>query len=211
MFQPPAGFSPKARSGRDLSCHSSYGSLPREVRDQTPPRTEGSPIRAYTSIEVTNVWGHQSCDKKLDISFVTAKSTLWTFVFHVHLNMGWLFFLNDLLAFKGQIALFKQGRILFYKFPGLRKTHCGKVLFWCFWGHSHFTSTTLESQDEGLKLNHYFSILCVYMVLCEPRCDLLLLISCYWQTVCLSEWKKRLFVKYRVLYEKMKRSQLNAM
>ncbi|TMS16580.1 Kazrin [Larimichthys crocea] len=53
--KPPAGFSPKARSGRDLSCHSSYGSLPREVRDQTPPRTEGSPIRAYTSIEVTNV------------------------------------------------------------------------------------------------------------------------------------------------------------
>ncbi|XP_029994437.1 kazrin-A isoform X1 [Sphaeramia orbicularis] len=53
--KPPSGFSPKARSGRDLSCHSSYGSLPREVRDQTPPRSEGSPIRGYTSIEVTNV------------------------------------------------------------------------------------------------------------------------------------------------------------
>ncbi|KAM9351100.1 kazrin-A isoform 1-T1 [Symphorus nematophorus] len=53
--KPPSGFSPKARSGRDLSCHSSYGSLPREGRDQTPPRTEGSPIRGYTSIEVTNV------------------------------------------------------------------------------------------------------------------------------------------------------------
>ncbi|XP_071331894.1 kazrin-A-like [Trachinotus anak] len=53
--KPPAGFSPKARSGRDLSCHSSYGSLPREVRDQTPPRAEGSPIRGYNSIEVTNV------------------------------------------------------------------------------------------------------------------------------------------------------------
>ncbi|KAM3617918.1 uncharacterized protein V6R79_012678 [Siganus canaliculatus] len=53
--KPPSGFSPKARSGRDLSCHSSYGSLPREGRDHTPPRTEGSPIRGYTSIEVTNV------------------------------------------------------------------------------------------------------------------------------------------------------------
>ncbi|CAI5647154.1 unnamed protein product [Oreochromis niloticus] len=53
--KPPAGFSPKARNGRDLSCHSSYGSLPREVRDHTPPRAEGSPIRGYTSIEVTNV------------------------------------------------------------------------------------------------------------------------------------------------------------
>ncbi|XP_047445675.1 kazrin-A isoform X4 [Mugil cephalus] len=53
--KPPAGFSPKARNGRDLSCHSSYGSLPREVRDHTPPRTDGSPIRGYTSIEVTNV------------------------------------------------------------------------------------------------------------------------------------------------------------
>uniref|UniRef100_A0A3Q1I164 Kazrin, periplakin interacting protein a n=1 Tax=Acanthochromis polyacanthus TaxID=80966 RepID=A0A3Q1I164_9TELE len=42
-------------SGRDLSCHGSYGSLPREVRDHTPPRGEGSPIRGYTSIEVTNV------------------------------------------------------------------------------------------------------------------------------------------------------------
>ncbi|KAK2851230.1 hypothetical protein Q5P01_007506 [Channa striata] len=53
--KPPTGFSPKARSGRDLSCHSSYGSLPRDVRDQTPPRAEGSPIHGYTSIEVTNV------------------------------------------------------------------------------------------------------------------------------------------------------------
>ncbi|XP_056129995.1 kazrin-A isoform X1 [Lampris incognitus] len=53
--KPPLGFSPKTRNGRDLSCHSSYGSLPREARDETPPRTEGSPIRSYASIEVTNV------------------------------------------------------------------------------------------------------------------------------------------------------------
>ncbi|XP_029973946.1 kazrin-A isoform X2 [Salarias fasciatus] len=53
--KPPAGFSPKARGGRDLSCHGSCGSLPREVRDRTPPRAEASPIRGYTSIEVTNV------------------------------------------------------------------------------------------------------------------------------------------------------------
>uniref|UniRef100_A0A3Q3MJS1 Kazrin, periplakin interacting protein n=1 Tax=Mastacembelus armatus TaxID=205130 RepID=A0A3Q3MJS1_9TELE len=53
--KPPSGFSPKARSGRDLSCHSSYGSLPRDVQDLTPPTAEGSPLRGYTSIEVTNV------------------------------------------------------------------------------------------------------------------------------------------------------------
>ncbi|XP_056896124.1 kazrin-like isoform X2 [Takifugu flavidus] len=53
--KPPTGFSPKARSGRDTSCHGSYGSLPQEARDQTPPRTEGSPIRGYASIEVSNV------------------------------------------------------------------------------------------------------------------------------------------------------------
>ncbi|XP_034064992.1 kazrin-A isoform X2 [Gymnodraco acuticeps] len=53
--KPPTGLSPKARNGRDLSCHSSYGSLPREGRDQTPPRSEGSPLHGYTSIEVTNV------------------------------------------------------------------------------------------------------------------------------------------------------------
>ncbi|XP_063741397.1 kazrin-A [Eleginops maclovinus] len=53
--KPPTGFSPKARNGRDLSCHSSYGSLPREGREQTPPRSEGSPLHGYTSIEVTNV------------------------------------------------------------------------------------------------------------------------------------------------------------
>uniref|UniRef100_A0A3B4A9R3 SAM domain-containing protein n=1 Tax=Periophthalmus magnuspinnatus TaxID=409849 RepID=A0A3B4A9R3_9GOBI len=44
--------SPKARNGRDLSCHGSFGSLP---RDQAPPTTDSSPIRGYTSIEVTNV------------------------------------------------------------------------------------------------------------------------------------------------------------
>ncbi|XP_061832135.1 kazrin-A isoform X2 [Nerophis lumbriciformis] len=53
--KPPTGFSPKARNGRDLSCHSSYGSLSRDVRDQTPPRTQGSPIRSYANIGVTNV------------------------------------------------------------------------------------------------------------------------------------------------------------
>ncbi|KAM6925230.1 kazrin-A isoform 3-T3 [Xenentodon cancila] len=53
--KPPTGLSPKNRNGRDLSCHSTYGSLPREVRDHTPPRAEGSPIRGYASIEVTNV------------------------------------------------------------------------------------------------------------------------------------------------------------
>lgn len=53
--QPPTGFSPKARSGRETSCYSSYGSLPQDARDQTPPRTEGSPIRGYASIEVSNV------------------------------------------------------------------------------------------------------------------------------------------------------------
>ncbi|XP_030211203.1 kazrin-A isoform X2 [Gadus morhua] len=53
--KPPTGFSPKARNGRDFSCHGSYGSLPREACDETPPRSEGSPIRGYTTIEVTNV------------------------------------------------------------------------------------------------------------------------------------------------------------
>ncbi|XP_051915148.1 kazrin-A isoform X3 [Hippocampus zosterae] len=53
--KPPTGFSPKMRNGRDLSYHSSYGSLPREVREQTPPRTQGSPVRAYANIGVTNV------------------------------------------------------------------------------------------------------------------------------------------------------------
>ncbi|XP_035992070.1 kazrin-A isoform X6 [Fundulus heteroclitus] len=53
--KPPLGFSPKSRGGRDLSCHSSFGSLPREVRDRTPPRAEGSPIHGYSSIEITNV------------------------------------------------------------------------------------------------------------------------------------------------------------
>uniref|UniRef100_A0A3P9QJE6 Kazrin, periplakin interacting protein a n=2 Tax=Poecilia reticulata TaxID=8081 RepID=A0A3P9QJE6_POERE len=53
--KPPIGLSPKKRGGRDVSCHSSFGSLPREVRDHTPSRSEGSPIRGYSSIEITNV------------------------------------------------------------------------------------------------------------------------------------------------------------
>uniref|UniRef100_A0A3P9IZS9 Kazrin, periplakin interacting protein n=1 Tax=Oryzias latipes TaxID=8090 RepID=A0A3P9IZS9_ORYLA len=48
-------FSPKNHGGGDLSRHRTFGSLPREVRDHTPPRAEGSPIRGCTSIEVTNV------------------------------------------------------------------------------------------------------------------------------------------------------------
>uniref|UniRef100_A0A3P9HE05 Kazrin, periplakin interacting protein n=1 Tax=Oryzias latipes TaxID=8090 RepID=A0A3P9HE05_ORYLA len=53
--KPPLGFSPKNHGGGDLSRHRTFGSLPREVRDHTPPRAEGSPIRGCTSIEVTNV------------------------------------------------------------------------------------------------------------------------------------------------------------
>ncbi|XP_024148241.1 kazrin-A isoform X2 [Oryzias melastigma] len=53
--KPPLGFSPKNHGGRDQSCHRTFGSLPREVRDHTPPRAEGSPLRGCTSIEVTNV------------------------------------------------------------------------------------------------------------------------------------------------------------
>ncbi|XP_077460276.1 kazrin-A isoform X3 [Stigmatopora argus] len=53
--KPPTGFSPKARNGRDLIYHNNFGSLPREAREQTPPRTQGSPVRAYVNIGVTNV------------------------------------------------------------------------------------------------------------------------------------------------------------
>ncbi|XP_013873341.1 kazrin-A [Austrofundulus limnaeus] len=53
--KPPTGFSPKNRNGRDLSCHNNYGSLPREVRDHTPPRADGSPVQRYSSSEITNV------------------------------------------------------------------------------------------------------------------------------------------------------------
>ncbi|XP_034029089.1 kazrin-A isoform X2 [Thalassophryne amazonica] len=53
--KPPLGFSPKGHRRRDLSCNSSYGSLPREVRDDTLPKAEGSPIGGYASVEVTNV------------------------------------------------------------------------------------------------------------------------------------------------------------
>lgn len=83
FVQPPTGLSPKATSGRDLSCHSSYGSLPREVGDQTesqsPIRTERSPIHSYNSIEVTNVW--ERCDQRAtpDLSFVAAMSAFNNF------------------------------------------------------------------------------------------------------------------------------------
>ncbi|KAF7655243.1 hypothetical protein LDENG_00058780 [Lucifuga dentata] len=53
--KPPVGFSPNVRSGRDLSCHSSHGSLPREVPGEAPSRAEQSLIHSYTSVEVTNV------------------------------------------------------------------------------------------------------------------------------------------------------------
>uniref|UniRef100_A0A8C7XS21 Kazrin, periplakin interacting protein a n=1 Tax=Oryzias sinensis TaxID=183150 RepID=A0A8C7XS21_9TELE len=53
--KPPLGFSPKNHGGGEQSRHRTFGSLPREVRDHTPPRAEGSPIRGCTSIEVTNV------------------------------------------------------------------------------------------------------------------------------------------------------------
>lgn len=104
LEQPPAGFSPKARSRLDLSCHSSYGSLPREVRDQTPPATEGSPIHGYTSIEVTNVWGQQSCEKHLASASDRTTSRTSGFSGFAFFLWGW--------TFTGQRALFKWYRVL---------------------------------------------------------------------------------------------------
>ncbi|XP_066547476.1 kazrin isoform X2 [Amia ocellicauda] len=53
--KPPLGFNPKAYSGRDLGLHGSCGSLPREGRDESGGRVEGSPAHSYSGIEVTNV------------------------------------------------------------------------------------------------------------------------------------------------------------
>ncbi|KAM8830692.1 kazrin-A isoform 2-T4 [Synchiropus picturatus] len=53
--KPPTGYSPKGRNGRDLSCHGSYGSLPRDTRDSTPSRVQGSPIHSYANVGITNV------------------------------------------------------------------------------------------------------------------------------------------------------------
>lgn len=120
-IQPPTGFSPKARSGRDLSCHSSYGSLPRDVRDQTPPRTEGSPIRGYASIEVTNVWGQTSRHKHRDISL------RWNNVVDARLScVPWHKTCSRCCCwrwtFSRQLALLKMGQDSLYKFPGVRET-----------------------------------------------------------------------------------------
>lgn len=55
------------------------------------------------------------------ISFITAKSTSWTFVLHVHLKHGVVSFSED-EPLQDRLHFLKQDRILFYKFPGLRKT-----------------------------------------------------------------------------------------
>lgn len=52
-----------------------------------------------------------------------------------------------------RLHFLNRNRILFYKFPGLRKkkkkTHCVQVVFWCFFGGgSNFSSPTPESRDE---------------------------------------------------------------
>nr|XP_023852050.1 kazrin-like isoform X2 [Salvelinus alpinus] len=48
-------FSPKTAIGRGLGYHGSCGSLPREARVQAVPRTKGSPMHTYNSVEITNV------------------------------------------------------------------------------------------------------------------------------------------------------------
>ncbi|XP_072522626.1 kazrin-like [Salminus brasiliensis] len=51
----PLRFNPKISGGRDLSFHSNCGSLPREERLKALPRSKGSPMHGYSSIEITNV------------------------------------------------------------------------------------------------------------------------------------------------------------
>uniref|UniRef100_A0A8C7PT69 Kazrin, periplakin interacting protein b n=1 Tax=Oncorhynchus mykiss TaxID=8022 RepID=A0A8C7PT69_ONCMY len=53
--QSPLRFSPKTAIGRGLGYHGSCGSLPREARVQAVPRTKGSPMHTYNSVEITNV------------------------------------------------------------------------------------------------------------------------------------------------------------
>ncbi|XP_071191071.1 kazrin, periplakin interacting protein b isoform X3 [Salvelinus alpinus] len=51
----PLRFNPKIAIGRGLGYHGSCGSLPREARVQAVPRTKGSPMHTYKSVEITNV------------------------------------------------------------------------------------------------------------------------------------------------------------
>uniref|UniRef100_A0A674ATG6 Kazrin, periplakin interacting protein b n=1 Tax=Salmo trutta TaxID=8032 RepID=A0A674ATG6_SALTR len=53
--QSPLRFSPKTAIGQGLGYHGSCGSLPREARVQAVPRTKGSPMHTYNSVEITNV------------------------------------------------------------------------------------------------------------------------------------------------------------
>ncbi|XP_019911193.2 kazrin, periplakin interacting protein b isoform X3 [Esox lucius] len=51
----PLRFNPKIAIGRGLGYHGSCRSLPREARVQAVPRTKGSPMHSYKSVEITNV------------------------------------------------------------------------------------------------------------------------------------------------------------
>ncbi|KAJ7998496.1 hypothetical protein DPEC_G00205530 [Dallia pectoralis] len=51
----PLRLNPKIAIGRGLGYHGSCRSLPREARVQAVPRTKGSPIHSYKSVEITNV------------------------------------------------------------------------------------------------------------------------------------------------------------
>ncbi|XP_066528060.1 kazrin, periplakin interacting protein b isoform X2 [Hoplias malabaricus] len=51
----PLRFNPKIPGGRDLGFHGNCGSLPREERMKALPRSKGSPMHGYSSIEITNV------------------------------------------------------------------------------------------------------------------------------------------------------------
>ncbi|KAK1799652.1 hypothetical protein P4O66_006192, partial [Electrophorus voltai] len=51
----PLRFNPKIPGGRDLSFHGNCGSLPREERVKALPRSKGSPMHGFSSVEITNI------------------------------------------------------------------------------------------------------------------------------------------------------------
>lgn len=150
LFQPPSGFSPKARGGRDLSCHGSYSSLPRDARDQTPPRAEGSPVHGYTSIEVTNVWHH---GRVRDIS-----KTYGTDVTTMHLNMRRSFCSKD-EPLKNRLHFFEESGFLKYVSRLIKN-------------HSLWTSVIFFSKPRIRAWGSQAKSLFFYVLngLCEPWC-----------------------------------------
>lgn len=166
---------------RQLRLPASGSSRPDSSQNRGEPDPRLHQHRGHQRVRSPESW------QTPDISFITPKSTWWTFVLHVHLNMGCCFFFFLKMSLYRTDCTF-QTRLLFYKNPGLRKKPCWTHVGGCYFDVSEGSNfDRIKSWGIQAKWLFLYFYVCKWFFVNQDVTCLCWLVAIDRQSVSLSE------------------------